>query len=1445
MKKIKTAAFFICVFLSLSFFFAIITETDGETLKESRAAETVASDTAWYKPEASSFSLGDIGQLRGLAELVREGISFRGKKISLSNDIEARTDFSIGGAGRPFEGIFDGSGNTLAIAAPLFAELKNSEIKDLFLDAAVIDGEAGDRGMLANAVYNSKIQRVSLNVKYINDSNQGNFGSVAAYAKDTSIEYCAAVGVIKKEDGVVGGIVAVSENCVIINCYNNTEITLSYLNRYAIGGIAGNASATEISACISYGDIILKSFFESGYPAEGYIGSICGIADALTAVKDCYYKNGEYSAIGLNQGQAASAEGYGANMLKSQAFFSILESLARGVYLKDIEGYEVNGGYPIFAYQIPNPVVALDITGSGKIYQNGSSVTKNFKISFGSSVEIKIAAERYYIIKSISWRGENISLEGDLKERIFSTDSIYDRSLLVVVFEKEMRTVELTGISASKVYDGTTTLDVSKITLGPDGLKISNRYSESDDIYIINGFTGEDPIRASFAFSGADTAGQYILLSNVKFGGSAVEYYRLPETFKIYAAAVEKAPLTVYYGGIDPETLRFTPGIAKSIYGDDALSGKYYGFSVHDDGFMLNGEFYLEIFLNGGFKRFDGNIKLQVGVYRLRPGGISSPNYNITFAECELTVKKRDLYVYYDQADTVYGSRPNFTFRYQNFIVGENESVLSSYPELSEDVLTAGSHRITLTGGYAENYNIVNIEGVINVAPKQIGVYITENQWKYYGDHDPALSGYSYGLCYNDSVVFERQAGENAGSYIFTQCVITAGSLDVSFCYAVTVINSGERFEIRKRTLIISAADISCVYGQTPAFSFSFDNLAPGDLSTSVSSLKIRLYAAIDTDFTTPLSGALNAGAYVIAPYGGVNDNYDISYTSGRLTVEKAVLRFIISDLTAVYGSALIPSYTVADFKYNQNQSVVNISNLEFFAEGAPARPDAGSYILSARGAAADNYSFEYIPASLTVLKAPLSIRINNAVTAVYGQDFPFEFIFEGFMPGDNAGNQLTNLRVPYAYTTEIQNVSPYAEARNYELSFFGNTLKIDRRVITVTGISIADKLYDGFSAAVITGSPVLSGVLDGDEVTLVGTPSAHFDYLSAGSRVPVTVSGLSITGSRAGMYELTVLKYYADIAVNYLSNGDIGVRSSGLLPYDGSLDVEFKEFKPLKKALRKEIGGRKLYYAVRLGISDLSGASVESGPYKIYITPDGKLSKIKNLKAVIISPDGKYTELKTRTENGRIVVESQTLGRVILVKNDYTALIITVILLPIIAALVFLYFYFFKDKKFIIGKRATKTPAYVFSRGNSDSPSDSNGVRREDSDDNGYEDAIRDSLSDGGEAEAFPDKAVISGTDAAKEADIDLAQLQGCGIIDAEITDGITAGPALNQNGLALPDGEIGSVINSDAATFTAPLRRRSHIDDERIARMTDEEYRRFLLELDEYELGDVDYET
>lgn len=90
--------------------------------------------------------------------------------------------------------------------------------------------------------------------------------------------------------------------------------------------------------------------------------------------------------------------------------------------------------------------------------------------------------------------------------------------------------------------------------------------------------------------------------------------------------------------------------------------------------------------------------------------------------------------------------------------------------------------------------------------------------------------------------------------------------------------------------------------------------------------------------------------------------------------------------------------------------------------------------------------------------------------------------------------------------------------------------LKVWKRNITVGGLTAEDKEYDGTDTVVVTGTAVLDGRINQDNVTLVGTPNFAFENAEVGTDKHVFSAGFELSGPDAGNYLMNQPILYADI---------------------------------------------------------------------------------------------------------------------------------------------------------------------------------------------------------------------------------------------------------------------------------------------------------------------------
>ena len=97
-------------------------------------------------------------------------------------------------------------------------------------------------------------------------------------------------------------------------------------------------------------------------------------------------------------------------------------------------------------------------------------------------------------------------------------------------------------------------------------------------------------------------------------------------------------------------------------------------------------------------------------------------------------------------------------------------------------------------------------------------------------------------------------------------------------------------------------------------------------------------------------------------------------------------------------------------------------------------------------------------------------------------------------------------------------------------ITFVPSTFEITQANLTVTGLVVNNKEYDGTTEATTSGTPVLSGVISNDNMVLDASPVFTFESPGVGTNITITNAGFTIAGTNNVNYTLTQPILSADI---------------------------------------------------------------------------------------------------------------------------------------------------------------------------------------------------------------------------------------------------------------------------------------------------------------------------
>ncbi len=219
-------------------------------------------------------------------------------------------------------------------------------------------------------------------------------------------------------------------------------------------------------------------------------------------------------------------------------------------------------------------------------------------------------------------------------------------------------------------------------------------------------------------------------------------------------------------------------------------------------------------------------------------------------------------------------------------------------------------------------------------------------------------------------------------------------------------------------------------------------------------------------------------------------------------------------------------------------------------------------------GAAAANYTLIAQPASVAADITVKEIKIvGTAVAAskVYDGNTDAKVTAAGTFDGLVTGDKVTLVTGKAAY--DDRNVGNGKAVVFYDFALSGDdaanytlaaqpadtTASISAKELTIKGLKVKDKQYDGRNTATIDGASALVGVVDGDRLELVaGTPT--FDRVTVGKNIPISFTAFTLSGDRetVGNYTLTQPSGITANIVEYVADGsEYGVNANDWINTD------------------------------------------------------------------------------------------------------------------------------------------------------------------------------------------------------------------------------------------------------------------------------------------------------
>ena len=459
----------------------------------------------------------------------------------------------------------------------------------------------------------------------------------------------------------------------------------------------------------------------------------------------------------------------------------------------------------------------------------------------------------------------------------------------------------------------------------------------------------------------------------------------------------------------------------------------------------------------------------------------------------------------------------------------------------------AGEQQFTIVfngGGYTD---VTVYTGTLTIAPKAVTVTgITVGDKKYDGNNTATVNYIGEGV---------SVTGTN-GEDVVTVTVATGmfvdanAGTDKTVTVEVTLSDGNYTVEDLKRTADITAKELTADVTNVDVSKVYDGTTAPGTMSGSASvtgtvggeTVTVNVTAGdypakdVGSSYTVELTLELAGDAaknYVLGSTTATITDAAITacneFTDATVKTQNVVVgvgTFTAPSFTGIGGEAVNGTTT-----YTYNSSTMDKDAIEKALAALTADDTATvSYSFTASGNYSGTVIGEIAVTMVDIAFTGVDEAIAVASDAVYGDTWADIVSVDASKITAKVGDET----ITGTYTVKDSTSRPGAgNAVNYKVLFtsddgsyenvevYSDTVNIAKKSVTITGLEVEDKVYDGDADADVTGTAALTGVLEGDNV-IVTHGNAVFVDENAGDNKTVNFSGYSLSGTDAFNYELS-----------------------------------------------------------------------------------------------------------------------------------------------------------------------------------------------------------------------------------------------------------------------------------------------------------------------------------
>ena len=360
------------------------------------------------------------------------------------------------------------------------------------------------------------------------------------------------------------------------------------------------------------------------------------------------------------------------------------------------------------------------------------------------------------------------------------------------------------------------------------------------------------------------------------------------------------------------------------------------------------------------------------------------------------------------------------------------------------------------------------------------------------------------------------------------------------------------RYTIQPIKLKTKVDNTNRTYGEpNPDFTITYSGFINGDDESVLMTKPVA---------TTSANEKSGVGKYPIIISGGEAKNYTFEYEQGELTVNKASLSIQVMDASKVYGTEN-PTFILGYSGLKNEENTPEWIEIPKFATTATKESGTGIYDVMVSCEAKNYDIINNNPGKLTITKASLTIKANNASMDYCGTMPTYSYSYSGFVNGDTEDALSTKPSIITEATVNC-NAGTYtitpegAQAKNYNLTYVAGTLTVKQRSLTVKANS-ASRLYGE----------------NNPEFTVEYTGFVNDETENVLDTKP-TISTTATVQSAAGSYDIRVSGGQAKNYTLTYQNGQLTITPRPLKAYVENYERPYGENNPIFEILYEGLVG-------------------------------------------------------------------------------------------------------------------------------------------------------------------------------------------------------------------------------------------------------------------------------